>query len=107
LKQKGFIVEGTHQGYYSVNEESFIPSKEISHESGKHFKTDTREELELLEEKNYVFKISKELKQEIQIWLSCESVQPEHLRNKLLDDLEQKGLEISVSRPLSRISWGI
>ena len=107
MQAKGFITEGTHEGYYSVNEAAFIPSKEIAHESGKHLKVDTGEELELLREKNYVFKISADLREEIQAWLMSEAVQPERLRNKLLDDLEQRGLEISVSRPTSRISWGI
>jgi len=46
------------------------------------------------------------MKQKVAEWASA-SVQPNTIRNKVLADLaEQKG-EISVSRPKSRLSWGI
>lgn len=69
LKDRGFIKEGKHEGCYSVNEESFITPKDIVKENGKYYKEDTREELELIEERNYVFEITKELKEEIKQWI--------------------------------------
>jgi len=39
--------------------------------------------------------------------LKPQSVVPEGVRNKVLQELEQRKAEISVSRPSERISWGI
>jgi hypothetical protein len=52
-----------------VNEESFIPSKDYQVENGKYYKIDTGEQLEMIEEKNYVFKLTNEIKEEIRVWI--------------------------------------
>jgi methionyl-tRNA synthetase len=57
LKDRGYIKEGKHQGYYSVNEESFIPEKDLI-KVGDNYTTESGEKVELIEEKNYVFEIT-------------------------------------------------
>ena len=58
LKDRQFIKEGKHLGCYSVNEETFVASKDYELKDGKYIKSDTQEELEMIEEKNYIFELT-------------------------------------------------
>lgn len=63
LIEHGHIKTGKHEGYYSVNEESFIAEKDlVKEEDTGHFKTESGEKVELIAEKNYVFEISPEMR---------------------------------------------
>lgn len=99
MKERGSITEGRHTGFYSVNEESFIASKDLTTKNGRYFKEDTGEELEQIEERNYVFTLTPELKHVIKTWLESPSLKPDTLRSKLLDELDARNNELSVSRP--------
>ena len=57
LLEKGFIVKGGHAGYYSTNEETFFPEKDlIRNESGEMTVAGTGEVCDYVTEVNYVFK---------------------------------------------------
>jgi len=60
LISKGCIREGSHKGFYSVNEETFVSEKNLI--DGR---TELGEAVEWTEEKNYLFKVSEEMKGEI------------------------------------------
>lgn len=65
LLDQGYIKEGKHQGYYSVNEESFISEKDLIKDKDQNFTTVAGERVEFIEEKNYVFEITSEMKEAI------------------------------------------
>ena len=60
----------------------------------------------MIAEKNYVFEVTQEMKSHIKDWVT-KNVGPESIKNKVLDELELRMAEISVSRPTERIHWGI
>jgi len=65
LKDRGYIIEGKHEGYYSINEESFISEKDLAKDSSGNLVTETGEKLEFISEKNYVFDIDQRLRKAI------------------------------------------
>ena len=74
----------------------------------------TGEICEQVTEKNYIFRVTDELKQKIQNWATDDDtpnkksrVVPEVIQNKFLDDLARHSSEISISRPYERLQWGI
>lgn len=70
--------------------------------------TETGEKLEFIQEKNYVFDIDLRLRKMVRDWIETSgAITPESIRNKLLDEIDNRKSEISVSRPTSRISWGL
>ncbi|HLF18767.1 MAG TPA: methionine--tRNA ligase [Candidatus Omnitrophota bacterium] len=97
---KGDIYIDEYTGWYSVSEERFITSTEK--ESGAF--RDVKE----LKEKNYFFKMGKYQKQLIEyINTHPEFIQPEHRKNEVLGFLKQPLTDLCISRPKSRMSWGI
>ena len=62
LMQNKCINEGKHHGYYSVNEESFISEKDLVKDAEGNYRTDAGERVELIEEKNYVFDITPQIR---------------------------------------------
>ncbi len=65
--------------------------------------------MELIEEKNYVFSITSEMRDQIRDWIMSPQtpVTPPAVVSKILHELDQRKAEISVSRPTDRIFWGI
>jgi methionyl-tRNA synthetase len=109
LRQNGCIEEGKHHGYYSVNEESFISEKDLVKDGEGGYRTEAGERVELIEEKNYVFSITQQMRDQIREWVKTPTgpITPETIANKILSELESRKAEISVSRPTDRIHWGI
>ena len=98
---------GTHEGLYSTNEETFMVEKDLRVEDGL-WRTEVGEVLERVSESNYVFRIAEVDRQKVRAWAKQEgTVVPASARNKVLDDLERQNPDISVSRPLERLEWGI
>ena len=100
LKEQGDIYIDEYEGLYSVSEERFITEKEA--EEG-----DFRE-IKLLKEKNYFFKMSKYQKQLIKHIESHDSfILPKSRRNEIIGFLKKDLNDLCISRPKSRLSWGI
>lgn len=102
---KGDIYFGSYSGYYCVGCERFFTEKEMV--DGKC--PDHNRKLDLIEEKNYFFKMNK-----YQGWLvdyidkNPDFIRPERYRNEVLSLLKGEDLEdLCISRPKSRLSWGI
>ena len=96
----GDIYEAEYEGLYSVSEERFITEKEA--ESGEF------RDIKKLKEKNYFFKMSKYQQDLIeQIESNPNFIQPEHRKNEILGFLRQPLNDLCISRPKSRLSWGI
>jgi methionyl-tRNA synthetase len=104
LFEKGEIYFGKYGGQYCFGCERFYTDKEIV--DGKC--PDHQTPLTYIEEENYFFRMSA-----YQDWLRryLEShpdvVQPERFRNELLGFLREPLQDLSISRPKSRLQWGI
>jgi len=104
LWEAGEIYLGSYGGHYCFNCERFYTEKEIV--DGKC--PDHQRPLTWIEEQNYFFKMSK-----YQGWLieyinaHPELIRPERYRNEILGFLRDPLQDLSISRPRTRLEWGI
>lgn len=69
LQKSGFIVKGSHSGYYSTNEETFFPEKDLERNAeGSMAVPATGEVCDYVTEDNYVFKFEETLKSNLITW---------------------------------------
>ena len=105
LYAKGEIVKGTFRGFYSVRAEQFLTEKERQADGS--WPEIFGEVVELTEE-NYFFKLSKH-----QDWLKelyqkqPQLVFPEFRAKEILGALEKPLPDLCISRPKTRLAWGI
>ena len=100
VNDAGDIYADEYEGLYSISEERFITEKES--ESGQF------RDIKKLKEKNYFFKMSKYQNQLIDhIKNNPKFIQPEHRKNEILGFLKQPLNDLCISRPKSRLDWGI
>ena len=98
--EKGDIYEDNYEGLYSVSEERFITEKEA--ESGDY------RDIKKLKEKNYFFKMSKYQEKLVKhIEKNPKFIQPAHRKNEVLGFLKSPLSDLCISRPKSRLNWGI
>jgi len=89
-----------YEGSYSISEERFITDKEIEEGNFK--------QVIKLKEKNYFFKMSKYQTQLINhIKNNPNFIKPESRKNEILGFLNKPLNDLCISRPKSRLSWGI
>ncbi|HEY3066317.1 MAG TPA: methionine--tRNA ligase [Methylomirabilota bacterium] len=104
LWDAGEIYFGKYGGQYCFGCERFYTEKEIV--DGKC--PDHQTPLTYIEEENYFFKMSK-----YQDWLvrfiedRPRLIRPERYRNEVLGFLREPLLDLSISRPRARLTWGI
>jgi len=100
LKDNGDIYLDEYEGLYSVSEERFITEKESEEGNFK--------EVKVLKEKNYFFKMSKYQKQLIKhINDNPNFIKPTSRKNEIIGFLKKDLNDLCISRPKSRLSWGI
>jgi len=104
LWDNGEIYEKEYGGYYCVGCERFYTEKELDEGNcPQHQKM-----AEFIKEKNYFFKMSK-----YQDWLiqyindNPDFIRPVHRKNEVLGFLRQPLGDLCISRPKSRLTWGI
>ena len=103
LFDRGEIYEATYEGWYSVSEEIFYTEKELV--DGK---SPTGKEVTKIQEKNYFFRMSKYQQRLIDhIEKHPDFIQPDFRKNEVLGFLRQPLGDLCISRPKSRLSWGI
>lgn len=89
-----------YEGWYSVAEERFITDTEM--QSGQF------RDVKQIKEKNYFFKMSRYQQRLIaHIEEHPEFIQPDSRRNEILGFLRQPLGDLCISRPKSRLMWGI
>jgi len=104
LHDAGEIYFGEYGGWYCYGCERFYTEKEIV--DGKC--PDHQTALTFIKEKNYFFKMSR-----YQAWLikhledNPGFIQPDRYRNEVLGFLREPLQDLSISRPRSRLQWGI
>ena len=108
LYDRGYIYAGEYEALYCVGCEEFKPEAEIVDGTGPfeglkvcaiHSKP-----LELLQEKNYFFKLSEFQERLLELY-DTDFVQPESARNEVVSFVKQGLKDLSVSR--STFDWGI
>ncbi|KAL8739719.1 MAG: hypothetical protein Q9190_007504 [Brigantiaea leucoxantha] len=114
LRNKGFIYESKHEGWYSVSDETFYPPSAVhltlDPSTGRKFMAsmETGKEVEWTSENNYHFRMSA-LQERL---LKFYEENPKFVvpASKMKDVVQQvkAGLgDLSISRPVDRLSWGI
>ena len=100
VHKNGDIYIDEYEGWYSVSEERFITEKELdSGEFGQ---------VKKIKEKNYFFKMSKYQTQLIEKIETNEMlIQPVSRKNEVLGFLRNELSDLCISRPKSRLEWGI
>ena len=100
LWDKGLIYKDTYEGWYSVAEERFLTDKE--YEEGEW------RDVRRLSESNYWFKMSAYQEDLINyIHDNPDFIQPAFRKNEVLGFLRQELGDLCISRPKSRLNWGI
>ena len=104
LFERGDIFEDNYEGWYSTAAERFWTEKDLV--DGKC--PDTGLAVEWIQEKNYFFKMSKYADQ-LRQWIedNPKFIQPDSRRNEMLGYLKKEVGDLCISRPKSRLSWGI
>lgn len=103
LFDKGEIYEQDYEGFYSVSEETFYTEKDLV--NGK---TPQGNEVVVLKEKNYFFRMSKYQEKLIaHIQSHPDFILPEYRKNEVLGFLKKPLHDLCISRPKARLSWGI
>ena len=104
LFEKGEIYRAEYDGWYCVPCERFFMEKDLDNGACP----DCKRAVERIRESNYFLRMSK-----YQDWLiqyiqdNPTFIQPEFRRNETLGFLRKKLNDLCVSRPKSRLSWGI
>ena len=100
LYEKKDIYFDEYEGLYSVSEERFITAKEKEEGDFREIKT--------IKEKNYFFKMSQYQNKLIKhISDNPDFIQPESRKNEILGFLRKPLNDLCISRPKSRLNWGI
>ncbi len=104
LYDEKLIYAAEYEGYYEVSEERFLTEKEIEE---KNYSKEGPEVV-FLKEKSYFFKMG-----QYQSWLinhineNPDFIIPETRKNEVLGFLNKPLNDLCISRPKSRMSWGI
>ena len=100
VHESGDIYMDEYEGWYSISEERFITEKEL--DSGQFG------EVKKIKEKNYFFKMSKYQATLIDKIEKDELlIQPKSRKNEVLGFLKNELSDLCISRPKSRLEWGI
>jgi len=100
LWEKDLIYQAEYEGWYSVAEERFLTQKEYEEGNWR--------EVKRLSETNYWFKMSQFQEALINyIEEHPDFIQPEFRKNEVLGFLRKPLGDLCISRPKSRLSWGI
>lgn len=114
LNRRGYLYESKHEGWYSVSDETFYPESQVhlvlEPSSGRkmHASIETGKEVEWTSETNYHFRMSDFKDRLLQHYKENPTfIVPNSRMNFIIKEVESGLQDLSVSRPTSRLSWGI
>ena len=114
LNRKGYIYEAKHEGWYSVSDETFYPATQIHKvldpATGltKIVSIETGKDVEWTSETNYHFRLSAFQQPLLEHYENNpDAIVPKQRMNFIMDEIRVGLKDLSVSRPSSRLSWGI
>jgi methionyl-tRNA synthetase len=106
LKERGYIYESKHEGWYCVSDETYYPESTIEKRldpfTGRTFMAsqETGKEVEWTSERNYHLRL--------EFYRSNpEFVVPATRMNNIVQQVSEGLQDLSVSRPVERLTWGI
>lgn len=105
LHDRGHVYEGVYAGWYCIHEERFWTSKDLGPDGAC---PDCGRPVQRIEEKNYFFRMSsfqEALRRHVD--RNPEWIVPRSRLNEIRGFLEKPLADLSISRPKSRVSWGI
>lgn len=103
--EKGDIYLGEYEGWYCVGCEEFKPEGELleGNVCPIHLKP-----CDYISEPSYFFRLSKYEKELLELYENMpELIMPEYRRNEVISFVKQGLKDLSVTRPRSRVKWGI
>ncbi|MFC1666851.1 methionine--tRNA ligase [Candidatus Omnitrophota bacterium] len=104
LYKKGDLYEGEYSGWYCTPCESFWTKAQLVEEKCP----DCKRSVEHIKEKNFFFRLSKYQKWLVDYINSHEGfILPVIRRNEILSFLKNPLYDLCISRPKSRLSWGV
>jgi len=114
LQERGYLYESKHEGWYSVSDETFYPESQVQlivdPPTGKKMmqSIETGKEVEWTSERNYHFKLSA-FKDRLLEWYkeNPEWIVPRARMEDVIKQVSTNLEDLSVSRPSSRLQWGI
>ncbi len=102
IYDNGFIKQGTYKGLYCVGHEAFLRPEDLDSEGNC---PDHKTKPQVLEEKNYFFKLSAFQDQIEKLLANPKFVAPEERRNEIVSFVKSGLEDISISRENAK--WGI
>ena len=103
LFDSGYIYESTYEGWYCVSDEIFYKEKDLVHGMSPEGRKVTK-----IKEKNYFFKMSQFKDKLIQhLKQNPHFIYPKERQNEVLGFLNQGLDDLCISRPKSRLQWGV
>lgn len=109
LHDNGFIYKRKYSGYYCVQDETFLTESQLGNDgkTGEKCSLESGHPVEWTEEENYMFQLGK-VQTGILEWMKSEDrIKPKKFERNVYDFLEEPLPDISVSRPSSRVHWGV
>ncbi|KAJ2685889.1 methionyl-tRNA synthetase, partial [Coemansia spiralis] len=114
LVDRGHIYQGKHSGWYAVSDEAFYTEGQVEERidpatgERQKFATESGQPVEWVSEVNYKFRLSA-FRDRLIAWIeeNPDAIYPEIRRNEVLAWLRAGLEDLSVSRPRSRLKWGI
>ncbi|GBE80236.1 Probable methionine--tRNA ligase [Sparassis crispa] len=114
LDEKGLIYKGQHAGWYSVSDECFYTDLQVTEVdpgtgNDKYYvSSETGSRVEWQEENNYKFRLSYFRSILAQHYKAYEdAIYPPQYRAEILGVLSEPLEDLSISRPSSRLTWGV
>ncbi|THV08315.1 hypothetical protein K435DRAFT_832837 [Dendrothele bispora CBS 962.96] len=114
LDSQGLIYKGSYSGWYSVTDECFYTDAQVTHipetpsSPARIIAKETSSPVEFSEETNYMFRLSSFREALLQHYTTHkDAIFPDAYQTYVLGILESPLEDISISRPHSRLSWGI
>ncbi|KAF9071105.1 tRNA synthetases class I (M)-domain-containing protein [Rhodocollybia butyracea] len=114
LDKKGLIYKGSYSGWYSITDECFYTEGQVAYipEDGetpaRTISKETGATVEYSNETNYMFRLSRFREALLEHYTSNPtSIHPQSHHAHLVTTLQAPLEDISISRPQSRLSWGI
>ena len=114
LRERGWIYASKHEGWYSVSDETFYPEQSVQlaldRATGRKFMAskETGKEVEWTSETNYHFRMSALKNRLLDFYrMNPQFVVPHTRMTAVVKEVEAGLKDLSVSRPVDRLSWGI
>ncbi|KAJ2904039.1 methionyl-tRNA synthetase [Zalerion maritima] len=114
IRENGYIYSGNHEGWYSVGDEAFYDESEVQRtmepRTGEVKMTAkvSGAEVEWVKESNHQFRLTAFREQLLDFYRENPGwIQPMWKMNEVVDWVRNHLTDLSISRPRSRVGWGI